>query len=497
MAKRTTNQRTKQSKQTADRTHAKSQMERITEITQQLEEGIQNLFESAAYKTWLDTMSRFHDYSLNNTLLIASQKPDATLVAGYTAWQKTFGRQVNKGEKAIRILAPAPYKRMAEVDKVNPETGEILTNPDGSYAKETKEIVVPAFKVVSVFDVSQTEGRELPTLGVDELTGDVAQYDRFFEALKQSCPVPIGFEQISTGAKGYFHTVENRIALQENMSQVQTVKTLIHEMAHQKLHSIDPKETDPDEPKLTRNSKEVEAESVAYTICQHFGIDSSDYSFAYIAGWSKGKDTPELKASLNRIRSAANDMITEISAHMAELEKAYIWEHLTAEDVKDVQCTDSQYYPQSRMAEHELNCEIAGETVALHFTVSQHDDGEGFTIHSEGKDIWEIMPEAELRKLEPVLQNAVEYHSWDQRIQNADTVDDVRDVRYGIMETENLMLSGEQIQTLYEAIGQKESQLLEETKDAAERPSVLSELYAKAENTVPPARKNKAKEEER
>ena len=371
MAKRTTNQRTKQSKQTADRTHAKSQMERITEITQQLEEGIQNLFESAAYKTWLDTMSRFHDYSLNNTLLIASQKPDATLVAGYTAWQKTFGRQVNKGEKAIRILAPAPYKRMAEVDKVNPETGEILTNPDGSYAKETKEIVVPAFKVVSVFDVSQTEGRELPTLGVDELTGDVEQYDRFLEALKQSCPVPIAFEQIPTGAKGYFHTVENRIALQENMSQVQTVKTLIHEMAHQKLHSIDPKVTDPNEPKLSRNSKEVEAESVAYTICKHFGIDSSDYSFAYIAGWSKGKDTPELKASLNRIRSVANDMITEISAHMAELEKAY------------------------------------------------------------------------------------------------------------------------------EAIDQKESQLSEETKDAAERPSVLSELYAKAENTVPPAQKNKAKEEER
>ncbi len=319
MAKRTITQRTKQLKQTADRTPAKSQMERITEITQQLEEGIRNLFESAAYRTWLDTMSRFHDYSLNNTLLIASQKPDATLVAGYTAWQKTFGRQVNKGEKAIRILAPAPYKRKAEVDKVDPKTGELLKNPDGSSAKETKEIVVPAFKVVSVFDVSQTEGRELPTLGVNELTGDVAQYENFLEALKMSCPIPIGFEQIATGAKGYFHTVENRIALQEDMSQVQTIKTLIHEMVHQKLHSTAPAEEAPEAEKLTRNHKEVEAESVAYTICRHFGIDTSDYSFAYIAGWSHGRETPELKASLTRIRNAANEMITDISGHMAEL----------------------------------------------------------------------------------------------------------------------------------------------------------------------------------
>lgn len=306
----------------AKQMNAQSQFDRVTEITKQLEEGIQNLFESEKFKAWLTTMSRFHDYSLNNTLLIASQKPDATLVAGYTSWQKNFGRQVNKGEKAIRILAPAPYKKKAEVDKVDPATGVILTNPDGSSVKETKEIVVPAFKVVSVFDVSQTDGRELPSLGVNELTGDVAQYDRFFEALKLSCPVPIAFEEIATGAKGYFHTVENRIAIQQDMSQVQTIKTAIHEMTHQKLHSIDPQETPSEEPKLTRNSKEVEAESVAYTVCQHYGIETSDYSFAYIAGWSKGKDTPELKASLNRIRVAANEMITEIDGHMAELEKA-------------------------------------------------------------------------------------------------------------------------------------------------------------------------------
>lgn len=189
--------------------NAQSQFDRVTEITKQLEEGIQSLFESEKFKTWLTTMSRFHDYSLNNTLLIASQKPDATLVAGYTSWQKNFGRQVNKGEKAIRILAPAPYKKKAEVDKVDPATGVILTNPDGSSVKETKEIVVPSFKVVSVFDVSQTDGRELPSLGVNELTGDVAQYDRFFEALKLSCPVPIAllanfFSQNSTRLFGVY-----------------------------------------------------------------------------------------------------------------------------------------------------------------------------------------------------------------------------------------------------------------------------------------------------
>ena len=304
-----------------------SQLDKVKEITDQLETGIKKLFDSSQYQKWLNVMGRFHDYSLNNTLLIAMQKPDATLVAGYTAWQKQFGRQVLKGAKAIRILAPAPYKKKMEVDKTDPHTGEILTNPDGSSKKEVQEIMVPAFKVVNVFDVSQTDGKELPSIGVNELTGEVSRFDDFMEALKKTCPVPIGFEQIDSGAKGYFHTVENRIAIQEGMSQVQTMKTAIHEMAHQKLHSIKPEEghvepADPseqDRSHLTRNSKEVEAESVAYTVCQHYGIDTSDYSFAYIAGWSHGKETPELKASLNTIRQAASELITEIDAHLAEL----------------------------------------------------------------------------------------------------------------------------------------------------------------------------------
>ena len=298
-----------------------SQFDKVKEITDKLEAGIQALFESEAFKNYLKTLSKFHDYSLNNTILIAMQKPDATLVAGYTAWQKNFGRQVQKGEQGIRILAPTPYKKQMEVDRVDPITRQPILNPDGSTAKELKEVMVPAFKVVNVFDVSQTDGRPLPTIGVDELTGSVSNYEMFFEALKRSCPVPIGFEDIPSGAKGYYHTVDQRIALQEGMSEVQTAKTLIHEMAHQKLHSIDPKELPPEEPRLTRNAKEVEAESVAYTVAQHYGIETSDYSFAYIAGWSQGKDTPELKTSLDRIRKAADEMITAIDDHIMSLQQ--------------------------------------------------------------------------------------------------------------------------------------------------------------------------------
>lgn len=319
-----------------------SQFEKVKAITDQLEAGIQALFENDKFKQYLQTLSKFHDYSLNNTILIAMQKPDATLVAGYTVWKKQFGRQVQKGETGIRILAPAPYKKKIEVDKTDPKTGEVMKNPDGTNARETKEVLMPAFKVVSVFDVSQTDGKPLPSLGVSELTGDVAQYETFFDALKKSCPVPIDFEQIRGGAKGYFHTVENRIAIQEGMSQVQTVKTVIHEMAHQKLHSIDPSaKADPLEPKLTRNSKEVEAESVAYTVCQHYGIDTSDYSFAYVAGWSAGKEMPELKASLDKIRLAANDMITRIDTHIQELTREAMHETWNSE-TKDSVLVDLQ-----------------------------------------------------------------------------------------------------------------------------------------------------------
>lgn len=298
-----------------------TQYQKVKEITNQLEQGIQELFQSEKYMEWLRTMSKFHDYSLNNTLLIAFQKPDATLVAGYTAWQKQFGRQVQKGEKAIKILAPAPYKEKVEMEKIDPDTQKPVLDKEGKPVMEVQEVKRPAFKVVNVFDVSQTDGKEIPSLGVNELTGDVQEYETFFEALKRTSPVPMGFEQIESGAKGYYHQLEQRIAIQEGMSQIQTIKTAIHEMAHQRLHAIDPLDEKSEIVKQTRSSKEVEAESVAYTVCQHYGIDTSDYSFAYVAGWSHGKETPELKASLNTIRKAANEMITEIDSHITEINK--------------------------------------------------------------------------------------------------------------------------------------------------------------------------------
>lgn len=295
------------------------QYQKVQEITDRLEQGLQELFESEKYMEWLRTMSKFHDYSLNNTLLIAFQRPDATLVAGYTAWQKQFGRQVQKGEKAIKILAPAPYKEKVEMEKIDPITQKVQVDAEGKPITEIQEVTRPAFKVVNVFDVSQTDGRELPSLGIDELSGDVREYELFFEALKRSCPVPMEFEAVEGSAKGYYHQMEQRIAIQKGMSQIQTIKTAIHEMAHQRLHATDPLSEKTELTEQTRNSKEVEAESVAYTVCQHYGIDTSDYSFAYIAGWSHGKETPELKASLNTIRKTANEMIHEIDGHIAEI----------------------------------------------------------------------------------------------------------------------------------------------------------------------------------
>ena len=476
-----------------------SQFDKVKEITDRLEAGVLELMNSESYKTFLKTMAHFHAYSLNNTILIALQRPDSTYVAGYAAWKKNFGRQVLKGEQGIRILAPTPYKKKMEVAVIDPATGQARINPDGTKATEMKEIMVPAFKVVHVWDVAQTEGRPLPSIGVNELTGDVKQYEMFFEALKRSCPVPISFEQIDSGAKGYYHTVDHRIALQEGMSQVQTIKTLIHELGHSYLHSKDPKELPPEEPRLTRNAKEVEAESVAYTVAQHFGIETGDYSFAYIAGWSAGKDTPELKASLDRIRKAADELITTIDGHLAELQKEQAWEHLTADDVRNIQCIDSQYFPVVRTAEHTLTCEVHGEPMTLFYEVSKHDDGEGFTIHSDGKDIWDLMPEPELRKLEPVLSQAVSFAGWQKELEQAETAAAVRDVRYGLYETEYLNMSQEQISALHEAIDRKEAALAAAEERSSEKQSVLEDLETTKTNPreTKATRKPKKKEETR
>ena len=293
--------------------------QQVREITDKLEQGIKELFESEKFKEYLTTMSKFYNYSFNNTLLIAMQKPDATLIAGYTSWQRNFDRHVMKGEKGIKILAPAPYKAQEEREKIDPATQKPVLDADGKPVTETVEVMRPAFKVVSVFDVSQTDGKELPDIAVDELTGSVENYDAFFEALKQESPVPISFEDIPGGAKGYFSHVENRIAIQEGMSEIQTVKTAIHEIAHAKLHAINPDEKVAPEERKDRHTKEVEAESVAYTVCQRYGIETSDYSFGYIAGWSSDKDTKELKGSLETIRSTAAEMIESIDAKLKVL----------------------------------------------------------------------------------------------------------------------------------------------------------------------------------
>ena len=296
--------------------------DKLKEITDRLEQGIMELFDSDRYKEYLRVMSKFHNYSFNNTLLIAMQKPDASLVAGFQSWKNNFKRNVVKGEKGIKILAPSPFKIKQEMEKIDPETQKPVIGADGKPVKEEKEITIPAFKVVSVFDVSQTEGKELPDIAVDMLTGDVECFKDVFAALEKTSPVPIGFEKIEGNSHGYYHLEEKRIAIDEGMSELQTIKTAIHEIAHAKLHDIDPnapKEEQSGRP--DRRTREVQAESVAYAVCQHYGLDTSDYSFGYVAGWSSGRELDELKSSLETIRSTAAEIINSIDEHLQEIQK--------------------------------------------------------------------------------------------------------------------------------------------------------------------------------
>ena len=308
--------------------NGKDSAERMKEITDRLETGIQELFDSDRYKAYLTTMAKFHNYSFNNTLLIAMQ--GGQLVAGFNKWKDTFHRTVKKGEKGIKILAPAPYKVKQKMEKLD-EQGKPILDKDGKPLTEEKTVQIPAFKVVSVFDVSQTEGEPLPSIAVNELSGSVQDYQDFFKALEQSSPVPIGFEDIEGGAHGYFHLLDNRIAIQEGMSQLQTIKTAIHEIAHAKLHAIDP--DDPEQAnRPDSRTREVQAESVAYAVCQHYGLDTSEYSFGYVAGWSSGRELAELKASLEIIRSAAHELISALDEHLAELRQQRETELSTAQE---------------------------------------------------------------------------------------------------------------------------------------------------------------------
>lgn len=287
--------------------------DKLKEITDQLEKGVVDLFESENYERYLKVMSKLHTYSFNNSLLIAMQRPDATMVAGYTSWKANFHRNVNKGEKAIKILAPAPYKIKKDVEKVDPLTKEPVLGIDGKPVKERVQVIVPAYKIANVFDVSQTSGEELPEIAM-ELKGDIEGYEALFEAIKRTSPVPVEFGVMGNGANGYYHLTEKKILLREGMSQVQNIKTAIHEVAHAKLHD---KDTGIEKDHLLDSrTKEVEAESVAYTVCQHFGIDTSEYSFGYIASWSKGKNLEELKSSMNTIRITASEIIKHVSSEL-------------------------------------------------------------------------------------------------------------------------------------------------------------------------------------
>lgn len=360
--------------------------ERMKEITDRLETGIQELFESERYKAYLTTMSKFHSYSFNNTLLIAMQ--GGQLVAGYNKWRDDFHRNVKKGEKAIKILAPAPFKAKKEVQKLDAQ-GRPVMGKDGKPVTEVQEIQVPAFKIVSVFDVSQTEGEPLPSIGVEELTGSVERYGEFFKALEQTSPVPIGFEDIPGGSHGYYHLTEKRIAIQEGMSELQTLKTAIHEIAHSKLHAIDPEAPaieQADRP--DSRTREVQAESVAYAVCQHYGLDTSDYSFGYVAGWSSGKDLKELKASLETIRATAHELISTIDGHLAQPGYTGHWYDKTKFRIDFTMQGQPDSY-EGRQDFGDGDGSLIQHIRGYHEYYAQDESWKNHVLHHEGPEAWE------------------------------------------------------------------------------------------------------------
>ena len=318
--------------------------DKMKEITDRLEQGILGIYESDRYADYLRTMSKFHNYSFNNTILIAMQ--GGSLVKGYKQWEKEFDRHVKPGEKAIKIIAPAPFTVKKQVEKIDPDTQKPVFDKDGKPVTEEKEIKIPAFRVVSVFDVSQTEGKELPTLTY-ELAGNVEQYKDFFAALEKTSPFAMEFEALSGSIKGRCNYEEKRNIINEGMEELQNIKTAIHEIAHATLHDID--KDAPERP--DRRTREVQAESVAYAVCQHYGLDTSDYSFGYIAGWSSGKELAELKGSLETIRSTAESLIDTIDGHFTEIQQAQDKEQ-TTEQAQPAQETAKQ--PEAEAAAPEL-----------------------------------------------------------------------------------------------------------------------------------------------
>ena len=306
-----------------------SSRDRLKEITASIEDGIKELFQSESYAQYLQTMSRFHHYSVNNQVLIHMQKPDATLVAGFNKWKNQFGRNVIKGEHGIKIIAPTPVKKKIEQEKLDPDTQLPMLDADGKIITEEKTIQIPMYKPVTVFDVSQTEGKPLPQLAHD-LSGNVANYDVFMEALRRSSPVPISIEVMGGGMDGYFDLEHQDIAIRKGMSEVQTVSAVIHEMAHALLHNRT-KDTEEKTPELSRSTEEVQAESISYAVCAYYGIATGDNSFGYIASWSKDKTLPELRESLEVISKTADGLINDIDRHYAEILKEREAELIAAE----------------------------------------------------------------------------------------------------------------------------------------------------------------------
>lgn len=292
----------------------KTSTEKVKEITEKLKTGVNEIFESGQYEQYLKVMSKFHDYSTNNTILIALQRPDATRVAGFTTWKNEFQRSVKKGEKGIKILAPMFFKKEPqEKDVPDSETH----SSENHEQEENEEQIITRFKVVNVFDICQTEGKELPRIGVDALKGDIEHYEAFYHSLEKTSPVPMAFEAIEGASRGYYDLVNKRIAIKAGLSQLQTIKTAIHEIAHATLHADKNSNTD-------RSTAEVQAESIAYTVCSYYGLDTSDQSFGYVAGWSRGKEIKELKDSLEIIRKTSSQIITDIDKHFSQIQKKQV-----------------------------------------------------------------------------------------------------------------------------------------------------------------------------
>ena len=321
-----------------------SSRDRLKDITASIENGIKELFQSESYAQYLQTMSRFHHYSVNNQVLIHMQKPDATLVAGFNKWKNQFGRNVIKGEHGIKIIAPTPFKKKIEQEKLDPDTQLPMLDADGKIITEEKTIQIPMYKPVTVFDVSQTEGKPLPQLA-HELSGNVANYDVFMEALRRSSPVPISIEVMGGGMDGYFDLEHQDIAIRKGMSEVQTVSAVIHEMAHALLHNRT-KDTEEKTPELSRSTEEVQAESISYAVCAYYGIATGENSFGYIVSWSKDKTLPELRESLEVISKTADGLISDIDRHYAEILKEREAELIAAEPAMAVErlyTVDKQY----------------------------------------------------------------------------------------------------------------------------------------------------------